>query len=211
MEILNLYAGLGGNRFLWPQVVDGMPVKVTAVEINHEIADYYSCNFPGDKLVIGDAHQYLLKHFDKFDVVWSSPPCQSHSRMTSGGRNRKPRYRDFSLYEQIDFLKRYSVGSWVVENVVPAYKPMFEYQLIGRHAMWSSSDLANVAIYESPQGFGNSATAQELAEWLGITYDYNIYYNGNNCPKQVLRNCVHPRNGLSILNKLISDNRRMPG
>jgi len=207
MKILNLYSGLGGNRALLPGVIDGDPVEVTAVELDHAIANYYMENFPGDVMVIGDAHDYLLHHFDKYDIIWSSPPCQSHSRMTAGGRNRKPRYRDFGLYEEIDFLQRYFNGAWVVENVVPAYKPMFEYKLLGRHAYWSSLDLSGVDFIESPRGFSNEASAAELADWLGIKYDYNIYYNGNNCQKQVLRNCVHPRNGLAVFMALVDSVR----
>ena len=37
-----------------------------------------------------------------------------------------------------------------------------------------------------------------LMEWLGIHYEENIYYAGNHCPAQVLRNCVHPDLGLEI-------------
>ncbi len=36
-------------------------------------------------------------------------------------------------------------------------------------------------------------------DWLGIHYKENIYYEGNHCPAQVLRNCVHPVLGMQIL------------
>ena len=74
MKILNLYAGIGGNRKLW-----GDEHKVTAVENVKEIAKVYKKFFPKDKIVITDAHQYLLKHYKEFDFIWSSPPCPSHS------------------------------------------------------------------------------------------------------------------------------------
>ena len=69
MKILNLYAGIGGNRRLW-----GDDHEITAVELDPDIAKIYSDFFPNDKMVVGDAHQYLLEHFKGFDFIWSSPP-----------------------------------------------------------------------------------------------------------------------------------------
>ena len=77
MKVLNLYSGLGGNRKLWQDV------EVTAIESEQKIADVYKTNFPEDTVIITDAHEYLLANYDKFDFIWSSPPCQSHSRMMS--------------------------------------------------------------------------------------------------------------------------------
>ena len=73
IKVLNLYAGIGGNRKLWEDV------EVTAVEYNEEIAKIYQDFFPNDKVVVGDAHKYLLEHYKEFDFIWSSPPCPSHS------------------------------------------------------------------------------------------------------------------------------------
>ena len=73
MKILNLYAGIGGNRKLW-----GDDHDITAVELNPKIAQIYQDFFPKDKMVVTDAHQYLLEHFEKYDFIWSSPPCQRH-------------------------------------------------------------------------------------------------------------------------------------
>ena len=36
-------------------------------------------------------------------------------------------------------------------------------------------------------------------DWLGIHFEENIYYKGNHCPAQILRNCVHPEMGQHIL------------
>ena len=69
LKVLNLYAGIGGNRKLWTNV------DVTAIEINSEIAKIYQDFFPDDKVIIGDAHKYLLEHYKEFDFIWSSPPC----------------------------------------------------------------------------------------------------------------------------------------
>ena len=76
MKILNLYAGIGGNRKNW-----GDTHEITAVEYDPKIAAIYRDFFPNDKVIIADAHQYLLDHFSEFDFIWSSPPCQSHSKL----------------------------------------------------------------------------------------------------------------------------------
>ena len=93
---LNLYAGLGGNRQKW-----GGRVKVTAVELDEKIAAVYRRLYPQDELIVADAHQYLLDHYSEFDGTWASPPCQGNTRMIRSGRNRKPRYPDLGLYEEV--------------------------------------------------------------------------------------------------------------
>lgn len=194
MKILNLYAGLGGNRKLWPDV------EVVAVERDPKIAEVYQKLYPNDTVVIGDAHDYLLNHAQEFDFIWSSPPCQSHSRMIRSGRNRKPRYADMKLYEEILFLMNDFKGLWVVENVKPYYEPLIAPKYIGRHAFWANFSFDQI---EEPK-FKNFINAQnlnakqKLMDWLDIHYEENIYYEGNHCPTQILRNCVHPTIGKHI-------------
>ena len=194
---MNLYAGLGGNRLKWQDCT------VTAVEYDPEIAQVYQQQHPDDNVIVGDAHQYLLDHYHEFDFIWSSPPCQSHSRMIRSGRNRKPRYPDMELYEEILFLKHNFTGLWVVENVKPYYTPLIEPVYIGRHAFWSNFTWLPVEEPKPPMDFINDqnlSAKQKLMDWLGIHYDKNIYYEGNHCPTQVLRNCVHPLIGEHIYN-----------
>lgn len=66
MKILNLYAGIGGNRKLWGDNHD-----ITAVELVPEVAKVYQSLFPKDKVIIGDAHEYLRRHFREFDFIWA--------------------------------------------------------------------------------------------------------------------------------------------
>jgi DNA (cytosine-5)-methyltransferase 1 len=198
MKVLNLYAGIGGNRKDWEGCA------VTAVEYTQDIADIYKGFFPDDEVVVADAHQYLLDNYDRFDFIWASPPCQSHSRMIRSGRNRKPRYPDFKLYEEIVFLQYNFKGLWVVENVIPYYKPLIEPILIGRHTFWKNFHVDPI---EEPKfkNFINStnlAAKENLMDWLGLHYEKNIYYEGNHCPTQILRNCVHPIVGKHILDSV---------
>ena len=114
MKILNLYAGIGGNRKLW-----GDGHEITAIEYDENIATIYKDLFYQDTVLVMDAHKYLLDHYREFDFIWSSPPCPSHSRMRM---NHKVKiYPDMSLYQEIIFLQKFFKGKWVVENVIPCY------------------------------------------------------------------------------------------
>lgn len=198
MKVLNLYAGLGGNRKLWEGV------EVTAVEIEPKIADVYKEQFPNDEVIVGDAHQILLDRAQDFDFVWSSTPCQTHSRMMKATRHKKKRYTDMSLYQEIIFLRHFYKGKWVVENVKPFYDPLIQpSKILGRHYFWSNFKIKDCVVPEQPEGFivkGRAQESEELKKWLGIQYEGNIYYRDNHCPGQVLRNCVHPELGLHIFN-----------
>jgi len=196
MKVLNLYSGLGGNRKLWKNV------DVTAVEYSDKIGSVYKKLYPQDTVIIGDAHQYLLENFQNFDFIWSSPPCQSHSRMAISGQNRKrKRYPDMKLYEEILLLQHQFKGLWVVENVIPYYKSLIPAKKVGRHLFWSNFDF-DVEDRPWPKDTinkTNTAGSELLKDYLGIHYEGNLYYEGNHCPAQVLRNCVHPEVGEIIL------------
>lgn len=145
LQVLNLYSGLGGNRKNWEGV------KVTAVEMEPDIADVYRTLFPNDAVIVGDAHQYLLDHSDEFDFVWTSPPCQTHSRMMKATRHKKKRYTDMSLYQEILFLQHFFKGKWVVENVKPYYDPLVRPSaILGRHYFWSNFRIGKFEIENFP-------------------------------------------------------------
>lgn len=202
MKILNLYAGLGGNRKKWQDV------DVTAIEMEPDIAKVYKDQFPNDTVIIGDAHEYILNYANEFDFIWSSPPCQTHSRMMKATRHKKPRYSDMSLYQEILFLQHFYKGKWVVENVKPYYDPLIKpTSILGRHLFWSNFNIPKFDIKQI-DGFISAGTvkeSEELKKWLGIHYEGNIYYKNNHCPGQVLRNCVHPDLGLHILKSSVNN------
>src|SRR3990167_712799 len=134
MKILNLYAGIGGNRKNWDN-----EHEITAVEHNSKIAKIYQDFFPKDKVIVADAHQYLLEHYKEFDFIWSSPPCPSHSVcnhfLFAQGNIRYP---DMSLWQEIVFLQKWFKGKWVVENVKSYYPPLWLPKIIDRHYFWSN-------------------------------------------------------------------------
>ncbi|KKN25441.1 hypothetical protein LCGC14_0884730 [marine sediment metagenome] len=201
IKVLNLYAGIGGNRKLWENV------EVTAVENNKEIANIYQDFFLGDKVIIADAHKYLLEHYMEFDFIWSSPPCQTHSRMNKASRHINFRYPDMKLYEEIILLGHFFKGIWVVENVKPYYEPLIKTREVDRHFFWANFNISKIKIprprFKGRKGWGSSwlhATKKEVMDWLGIHFKKNIYIDGNHCEVQVLRNCVHPKLGLHVFN-----------
>ena len=97
MKILNLYAGIGGNRKMW-----GDEHEITAIEFEPKIAEIYKDFFPNDTVIVADAHKYLEEHYQEYDFIWSSPPCPSHSRIrkhtaVARGQN-KAIYPDMKFY-----------------------------------------------------------------------------------------------------------------
>ena len=194
MKVLNLYSGLGGNRRLWKNI------DVTAVENNGQIAAVYKKHFPNDKIVIGDAHIFLLDNYHKYDLIWSSPPCQSHSKMmfTTHGRYGTRKFPDMKLYEEILWLRHFCKGKWVVENVQPYYSPLIKPDaVLGRHCFWANFPIAS---YEPPvlDNFIRARTA-EVQEWLGLDLGSPLKSGNGFRPDQALRNCVHPKLGLHVL------------
>jgi len=199
-KVLNLYAGIGGNRKLWEDV------DVTAVEINPEIAAIYQDFFPDDTVIVGDAHQYLLEHYDDgWDFIWSSPPCPTHSRIRNvagvGSGQEKPVYPEMGLYQEIIFLQQIYhssgcsfKGRYCVENVVSYYGPLIIPQSRGRHYFW-----ANFVISDTDTG-----RVPEMTRWSAnqlmkfYEFDLTSYDLKPMDKRRLLRNCVHPDMGKHI-------------
>lgn len=191
MKILNLYAGIGGNRKLW-----GDEHEITAVELDPNIAKIYQDFYPNDTVIVGDAHEYLIENFDKFDFIWSSPPCPSHSRLGIANVKRKKVYPDMKLYEEILFLKHYYKGKYVVENVISYYDPLIKPINLNRHYYWTNF---NIEQKEFPKEKTCTLKDRErLTEIFGINIDKYTGIDKRKC----LRNCVHPEAGLHIINQI---------
>lgn len=193
MKILNLYCGIGGNRRLW-----GDEHEVTAVEYDEGIAKIYKDLYPNDELIIGDAHKYLEENFHKYDFIWSSPPCQSHSsfrqNMCVRYKGTPPIYPDMQLYQQIIFLKYNFKGLFVVENVRPYYEYLIDpTAFIQRHPFWANFEIENK---DFPKDKIRSAQIPDLQKLHGV--DLSGYKLKNK--RQVLRNCVLSELGEHVLN-----------
>ena len=201
MKILNLYAGIGGNRKLWDTTHE-----ITSVEYRQDIADVYKQYYPNDNVIVTDAHQYLLDHYQEFDFIWASPPCQSHSRTRMWGwknDNRvEKKYPDMKLYQEIIFLENYYNGLWLIENVKPYYQPLIHPKIeLGRHLFWSNFGISRIKIKEADINRGNR---KEWSELHGFDLSNHKL---NSRRDQIYRNCVHPETGLHILNCAIEKNK----
>ena len=148
MEILNLYCGIGGNRKLWTDC------NVTAVELDENIASKYAELYPNDKVIVGDAHEYLLDHYKAFDFIWTSPPCQTHSRTNyfTNAIRKRSRYPDMSLWQEIIFLNQFCKGLYCVENVIGYYEPMIKPIEIGRHYLWANFAIPKIELPKNDVG-----------------------------------------------------------
>jgi len=201
LKVLNLYAGIGGNRKLWPDE----EIEVTAVEYNEEIAKIYQDFFPKDKVIVEDAHQYLLEHYKEFNFIWSSPPCPSHS-VCNNFQNAQGlvRFPDMNLYQEIILLKHFGKCNWVIENVKPYYEPLIKPQVAGRHCFWSNFNITNKKIVcnfntinaRSTTRIEKGVDIKMLEQFHG--FDLKEYKTG--LKRKVLRNCVKPELGLHIFN-----------
>ena len=198
MKILNLYACLGGNRYKWDEVADGL--EITAVELDPEAARLYQERFPNDKVIVADAHQYLLDHFKEFDFIWSSPPCPTHSRARfwgSKGGQCDIVYPDMSLYQEIILLQNYYHGKFCVENVIPFYEPLIPSQKRGRHLYWCNFNLPT--ILSNRHDFSVDRGKDELKN-LCIFHDFDFRkYKGEQSVQKMARNLVDYEAGKTIL------------
>ena len=199
MKILNLYACLCGNRYKWDQVKD---VEVTAVEWDEELARLYQERFPNDKVIVADAHQYLLDHYREFDFIWSSPPCPTHSRFNvSMKTKRKMKYPDMKLYQEIIFLDNFFNGRYVVENVIPYYKPLIEAKERNRHLYWTNFNLPNIV---SKRKNPDLSLTKNLISLLSEFHDYDFrQYKGEQRMNKIARNLVDYEAGKTILETVI--------
>jgi DNA (cytosine-5)-methyltransferase 1 len=193
VKILNLHAGIGGNRKLWKDV------EITAVEINQELADIYKGFYPEDEVIVGDAIDYLTKNYKNFDFIWASPPCQTHSKMRYLASKRgdyQAKLPDLSLYSLIIFLQHFCKDKlWIVENVKPYYEPLIKPTAkLDRHLLWANFIIVEKD-FEKPEVKHNKVT--------GKTDRFGINLQGikmKHRKDQIIRNCVNPELGLHLLN-----------
>lgn len=197
MKILNLYAGIGGNRKLW-----GDEHEITAVEWKKDIADLYSHLYPNDKMIVTDAHAYLLEHHREYNFIWSSPPCPTHSNIRRVGVQKgqyKALYPEMSLYQEIILLNYFTPikTKFVVENVKPYYKSLIRPTSIQhRHYLWANFPISNFEVTDDRK--------HQDIQGSSIVYGYNLRDFDIKDKRKLLRNMVDPELGLHILNEALN-------
>jgi DNA (cytosine-5)-methyltransferase 1 len=199
IKILNLYACLGGNRYKWDEVAD---IEVTAVEYDPELGRLYQERFPSDKVIVADAHQYLLDHYKEFDFIWSSPPCPTHSRARYwgfGANGKMPIFPDMTLYQEIIFLQYHFKSKYCVENVIPYYEPMLNPIKRGRHLYWTNFRLPNILSKRGNKLKEQDTNSESLSHYNKF-HDYDFTkYRGGQLVLKIARNLVDYEAGKTIL------------
>ena len=199
IKVLNLYAGIGGNRKLWENV------EVTAIELDKDIAKIYHDFFPDDKVIITDAHPFLLENYEDYDLLWSSPPCPTHSQFRKGfscNNNAKAVFPDMKLYEEVIFLEGYFKGKYCVENVISYYEPLIKPQILQRHYFWSNFYIPYID-FESDKmnitgGYDDTDDLQIERLEKRFGFDLRKYDMNKTMKRTILRNCVNPKLALYI-------------
>jgi len=197
MKILNLYAGIGGNRKLW-----GDEHKITAVEYDENIAQMYQDLYPQDNVIVTDAHQYLLDNYKNYDFIWSSPPCPTHSRMNFLLNQKETfslKYPDMKLYEEIILLKTFYKSYWVVENVISYYDPLIKPQKSGSHYFWANFTIPiinNRKKVRNDKGYTLAKKMQDKDIFI------ENFYNYKGDKRTLLNNAIEPELGKAILDEV---------
>lgn len=193
VRILNLYAGIGGNRKLW-----GDSFHVTAVEYDEATAEVYRKLFPNDTVIVADAHEYLLNNYKNFDFIWSSPPCPTHSDIRRCGVHAgqyEALYPAMELYQEIILLKNFAPKKtkFVVENVVPYYDPLITPDVkLHRHLYWCNFKMSKFEVTDERKHSDITV--------YGEVYGFDISDSKIKDKRKALRNMVDPELGLHILN-----------
>ena len=194
MKILNLYACLGGNRYKWDEVTH---CDVTAVELDPEAARLYQKRFPQDTVIVADAHEYLRLHYKEYNFIWSSPPCPTHSRIQHSMKTtRQMSYPDMKLYQEIIFLDNFFEGKYVVENVIPYYKPLLPAQQRHRHLYWCNFQLPTILSHRHAPQIARGKMLDNMCAF----HDYDFkQYKGKQDVRKMGRNLVDYEAGKTIL------------
>ena len=197
MKILNLYAGVGGNRKLWSN-----EHEITAVEYDQSIAAIYKDLYPKDNVIVDDAHDYLITNFKQFDFIWSSPPCPTHSRMNFLLNQKETftlKYPDMKLYEEIIILQTFFKGYFVVENVKSYYDPLITPQESGGHYFWANFDIPKIDTRKKVRNDKGYTLAKKMEE-KNIYIDNFHGYKGDK--RTLLNNAIESELGLVILRQI---------
>lgn len=130
-----------------------------------------------------------------FDFIWSSPPCQSHSKvrmMASKGGSYDAVMPDMTLWSEILFLMNFAGCPWVVENVKPYYSPLImPRQRLGRHLLWSNFD---IPFKEINDGLIHNERGRHETGFFDLR-NYKLSHRKD----QIIRNSVNPDIGEYVL------------
>lgn len=194
LRVLNAYAGIGGNRHLWPT-----EWHVTAVEIDPRVAAEYARRYPNDTVLVEDAHAHVMKRAHEYDARWTSPPCPTHSRLAVNVAKRKgvEPAPDPRLWAEIEHLRSLG-GRYVVENVHTYYVPPIAPDVVTeRHYYWTSTPplALTPAVVLPISGRRVGLTADAIAQSYGLPH---LPAGSVADRRKAMRNAVIPHEGYQI-------------
>lgn len=212
MKVLSAFSSVGIGETLIHK--KNPKIQFTSIEIMPPLSREYKKRFPNSKTIIGNAYEHIYNHFNEYDIIMASPPCQNYSYLNPNKNLEK----DNRIFDLITFLKKKHI-IFYVENVKSKYlfyntsnKPT----LINRHYFWSNVILIkSIKIPKFPYNFtkatykrsGLSKTEtyiQDLQKWLGVKLSKRFYIRGNHSPGQIYREAIHPILNLNIFEQIIS-------
>ena len=105
------------------------------------------------------------------------------------------------LYEEVIFLHHYYKGKYVVENVIPFYKPLIQGKERNRHLYWTNFNLPNIV---SKRKNPDLSRTKNLISVLSDFHDYDFRkYKGEQRMNKVARNLVDYEAGKTILETVL--------
>ena len=143
-RLLDLFSGAGGAAVGY----DRAGFDVVGVDIAAQPRYPYEFHQ-------GDALTYVAEHWQGFDAIHASPPCQRYSTATGSRRDRHP-----DLIEPVRDLLRWVGLPYVIENVpsAPLLMPVtlcgsaFGLRVRRHRAFESSEGIAGTLCYHAEQG-----------------------------------------------------------
>lgn len=103
-----------------------------------------------------------------------------------------------TLYQEIIMLSNnWFKGKWVVENVIPYYKPLIQPTVeIDRHLFWCNFRVNKLKVEkEKPIAFQTGTNGRYGFNLKGVDIKHD--------KRQILRNLVNPEIGLYFLNRAL--------
>ena len=209
IRILDLFCGLGGVARGFQKFLEenGIEFEYVAVDIDRRVLLAHRLLNPKSKTVLRDAWMIPDDVLERFDLVWASPPCETHSHLNFYNWNDPKKFKepDGRLWELIGRLYELNVP-FVVENVEPYYRPPIKPTAkVCRHILWS-----NLAIRSFELDLPNFTEVKDDVEALaryheldGVFTKIRKVLRTVRKTREVLRDMVHWRIAYKIAGQVI--------
>jgi len=151
LKILDLFCGIGGVARGFHDYLQEHRIKYlyVAIDIDKHVLKAHKALNPLSNVILRDAYSFSIDELRRYDFVWASPPCETHSIAGIWTRKEK-KSPDFRLYKLILTLHDANIP-FVVENVKPYYNPPIKpTSKANRHRLWSNLSISPVNLRLTP-------------------------------------------------------------